>query len=288
MSYKSFAVAGAIGGDSPIAGSLGTFIAKALLKAGASVKVLARASSAEKPAGKELIAAGATIAVVDYSDAASIEAAVSGVDVVISGLSAGGFAFQPALADASKKVGVKLFVPSEFGNDTFNAPADSPLYGKKQLQEKLKAIGLPYLLIFNGLFADWVGAAAVVPKDGEVTIVGDGKKEISFTARVDIASFLAHVLTTFSPAELANKVFPIESTRITILELVDAKSAKLGSPLKVKHITNEESLAEFKAGNFLGWLRTEWDSDRGTVSAKADLANGKFPEWNPTPVQNFL
>jgi hypothetical protein len=49
---------------------------------------------------------------IDYASEDSLVQALSGVEVVISALSGGGFAVQPALADAAKKSGVELFVPS--------------------------------------------------------------------------------------------------------------------------------------------------------------------------------
>jgi uncharacterized protein YbjT (DUF2867 family) len=98
FTYTTFAVAGGAGG-------LGALITKELLAQGAQVAVLSRNASTAVPSG-------ATVKVVDYSDAASLTAALQGVQVVVSALSAGGFAQQPALADAAKAAGVKLFVPS--------------------------------------------------------------------------------------------------------------------------------------------------------------------------------
>lgn len=81
--------------------------------------------------------------------------AVSNVEVVISTLSGGGFAVQPALAQASKKAGVKLFVPSEFGIDT-TLITQGFLLGKKNFHQALRDLGLPYLLVSNGPFLDTV------------------------------------------------------------------------------------------------------------------------------------
>ena len=95
--YTSFAVAGN-------AGRIGTLITKALIAQGARVVVLSRSDAT--------VPAGATFRKTDYADKASVAAALSGVEVVVSALSGGGFAAQPALANAAKKAGVKLFVPS--------------------------------------------------------------------------------------------------------------------------------------------------------------------------------
>jgi len=98
LTYTKFAVAGGTGG-------LGTFIVKELVAQGASVVVLSRSTDAA--------AAGATVVAVDYADPSSLATALAGIEVVVSMLSSGsgGASLQPALADASKAAGVKLFVP---------------------------------------------------------------------------------------------------------------------------------------------------------------------------------
>lgn len=62
-------------------------------------------------AAKELKASGANIVEVDYEDPSSLEKALQGIEVVISALAGAGFEQQLPLAKASKKAGVKLFVP---------------------------------------------------------------------------------------------------------------------------------------------------------------------------------
>jgi len=95
--YTKFAVAGGTGG-------IGVLIVKELVAHGASVVILSRSA--------ETAPAGATVVAVDYADPSSLVKALAGVEVVISALAAGGFAAQPALADAAKAAGAKLFVPS--------------------------------------------------------------------------------------------------------------------------------------------------------------------------------
>ena len=99
LTFSKFAVAGG-------AGSLGAYITSALIKQGASVVVLSR-----KPVDAP---EGASVAVVDYADAAELERVFreTGTEVVVSTLSGAGIFSQPGLADAAKKAGVKHFVPS--------------------------------------------------------------------------------------------------------------------------------------------------------------------------------
>lgn len=62
------------------------------------------------------------------------------------------------LADAAKSAGVKLFIPTEFGNpteDNGTISEKSPLATKLATQKKLKELGLPYALFFTGPFTDF-------------------------------------------------------------------------------------------------------------------------------------
>jgi uncharacterized protein YbjT (DUF2867 family) len=92
---------------------------------------------------------------VDYSNKESIKKALTGVDVVISTLPGTALDVQPGIAEAAKEAGVKLFVPSEFGGPTEGATEG--LFGAKaNIQERLKAIGIPYALFYTGPFADFI------------------------------------------------------------------------------------------------------------------------------------
>ena len=55
---------------------------------------------------------------VDYSNKESIKKALTGVDVVICTIPLAALDVQSGIAEAAKEVGVKLFVPSEFGVPT--------------------------------------------------------------------------------------------------------------------------------------------------------------------------
>jgi saccharopine dehydrogenase-like NADP-dependent oxidoreductase len=160
--YKNFAVVGA--------GTIGSFIIRQLLtdKAAGTVNdvvVLTRqasfASTSDAPTdqqsqgSKTTVGSGAKLITVDYSNKESIKKALTGVDVVISTISGTALDLQPRIAEAAKEVGVKLFVPSEFGGTTEGATEG--LFGAKaNIQEQLKAIGIPYALFYTGPFADYL------------------------------------------------------------------------------------------------------------------------------------
>ena len=62
---------------------------------------------------------------------------------------------QVPLAEAAKQAGVKLFLPSEYGEKT-DTLEGGILLPKKLFQDKLRALGLPFALIYNGPFPDFV------------------------------------------------------------------------------------------------------------------------------------
>ena len=76
------------------------------------------------------------------------------MDVVISTVGGPAFARQIDLITAAKLASVKLFVPSEFGGPTDNT-TDGVFLKKRQVQTRLKELGLPYSLFYTGPFSDF-------------------------------------------------------------------------------------------------------------------------------------
>jgi uncharacterized protein YbjT (DUF2867 family) len=91
---------------------------------------------------------------VDYNNEASIKYALTGVDVVISTVSMTVLDIQEKIAAAAKEVGVKLFVPSEYGGVTEEAK-EGVANPKANIQGKLKALGMPYAAFYTGPWADF-------------------------------------------------------------------------------------------------------------------------------------
>ena len=163
--YKNFAVVGA--------GAIGGFIIRQLLtdKAAGTVNnvvVLTRevsfASASLQPdaridqpsqGSKATVDPAAKLFAVDYSSKESIKRALIGVDVVISTIAVEVLHLQPGIAEAAKEVGVKLFVPSEFAGPT-EGEIEGFLGDKANIQEQLKAIGIPFSLFYTGAFSDFI------------------------------------------------------------------------------------------------------------------------------------
>ncbi len=113
----------------------------------------------------EYKASGAKITIVDYGSAESVKNAVTGADVVISTVThnPAGLQAQHILAEQAKAAGVKLFVPSEFGDATDRQNADGVFLIKQSVHHKCKELDLPYALFFTGPHSDYIFVPCVLP-----------------------------------------------------------------------------------------------------------------------------
>ncbi|KZO95528.1 NAD-P-binding protein [Calocera viscosa TUFC12733] len=283
VGYRTFAVAGA--------GNVGKFIIEELVKLRevgtvASVDVLTR--SPDDPKLKEL---GVTGLKVDYNDPPTLEAALKGKEVVISTLGRSAFHLQELLGQAAKKAGVKLFIPSEFGNPT-EGREDSWFAQKNAARQQLKDMGMPYMLVYNGPFPDFVFNAHMgwdLP-NGKVQISGKGDTPISFTQRRDIGRFVAHVLTSLSPEELEWRTFRIEGDRTTMNKVAAEYEQRSGKKLEVSHRSVEEvqEAVRQNPNDVPETLRLDWEMGGGIVGTPEQLANKVYPDWNPTRAVDVL
>jgi uncharacterized protein YbjT (DUF2867 family) len=111
-------------------------------------------------ASKPTVEAEAKVIQVDYSNEGSIQHALTGVDVVISTIPGAAVDIQVKIATAAKNVGVKLFVPSEFGGIT-EGETEWVFGAKAKVQSQLKALDIPYTAFYTGLFADYAWVPCV-------------------------------------------------------------------------------------------------------------------------------
>jgi uncharacterized protein YbjT (DUF2867 family) len=109
---------------------------------------------------KTTIEGDAKVVAVDYSNKESIKNAFTGVDVVICTISGTALNLQAGIAEAAKEAGVKVFVPSEFGN--VSEGETEGMFGEKAgIQAQLKAVGIPCTVFYTGPFADYLWAPYV-------------------------------------------------------------------------------------------------------------------------------
>ncbi|KAK0477787.1 NmrA-like domain-containing protein [Armillaria novae-zelandiae] len=179
MSYKSFALVG-------VSGLLGKHILNALITENVPVVILTRKTS--DPSSNIPASSIIKIAKVDYEDSGEVSAVLkeNKVDFTISAVNtAAGGKSQYVLADSAKAAGVKLFVPSEFGNATAGASV-TLRKEKDDFAKFLKKIGIPSARIYTGAFFVFIPALVSYHDCQKFNIVGKGRKKASFSALEDI------------------------------------------------------------------------------------------------------
>ncbi|SCV70182.1 BQ2448_1576 [Microbotryum intermedium] len=296
--YKNIVVAGA--------GNVGGLIVEELVKNPAfNVTVLSRTSDRD--------IRGATIkAVGDYDNLEVLVSALQGADVVINTLN-GGFGADPKrnLVHAAAQVGVKLYVPSEFGlpQESLDDPT-SFNYHKIATRKVLKELNIPHTLVFTGPFPeicitpifgfDFANGKAHFVGDGNSAVLADQdtyslNSQISWTTRRDIARFVAHALAHFKPSQLENKALRIEGTRATSRDVVSMYERT--HPGKHIAITteSEDEAKEFIKSNpgMMGGLKyltmLFGQGEALLTSAEgSELSNRDWPEWNPTSLEDVI
>lgn len=176
-------------------GSLGGRITRGLLAQGKQVRILARHNSPSEELAKQgrantaasLVEAGAEVVYGDLKDRASLDAAVVGVDTVITTATAsqrGGDDTIPAvdlqgtlnLIEAAKEAGLKRFIyTSTYGA----APGHPiPLFNVKGTCEAaLEHSGLEYTILWPAVFMEvWIGMVVGIPLMAHqpITLIGRG------------------------------------------------------------------------------------------------------------------
>ncbi|KAI0284500.1 NAD-P-binding protein [Russula brevipes] len=275
--FRRFAIVGA--------GNVGGFIVEELLKqkAAASIDEITIVS---RPQNQSFAARGVRIATAEFTDVPALTTALAGTHVVISTISLLAVDIQVPVAQAAKAAGASLFLPSEYGGPTNNLQG---LLGiKGALHAKLREVGPPLLLVYTGPFADysWGQIVNLDVKSGKVAVGGDGNAPISWTARKDIARFLAHVLVHSPASRLQNQTLRLEGDRASFNEIFRGYEERTGTKLDVTYRPVDSLRAKLaeNASDFDAYLHVIWATD-GLVG-EAD--NGLFPEWNPTKVVDIL
>lgn len=227
-----------------------------------------------------LVAKGVEPIVVDYTSPTSLQSALRGIDVVISTLGGAALPLQPAVGDAAKAVGVKLFVPSEFGGNTLGA-TEGFFALKNAQREYLESIGLPWAVFFNGPWSDWICRSlfGLEVKSGKVEVGGTGDELCSFISRRDIARYLVHVLLNVPEAKLHNGVFKVEGERTSLNRVLEAYQARTGKKVEITRVSLEESKVNAAKGDWKGILQVI-QAEHGVPGPEEEM-NVDWPEFDP-------
>ncbi|MEA2828169.1 MAG: hypothetical protein QOG43_2608 [Actinomycetota bacterium] len=184
-------------------GNLGRAMARRLLAEGRRVRILVRPGSSYG----DLVAAGAEPVTGDLKDPASLRAACSGVDVVVTTANAIGRGGDDTiesvdlqgnqdLIDAAEAEGVGHFVFTS----VLGAGAESPvpfIRAKGMAEQRLLKSAMTWTILQPNLFMDtWLAMAVGGPAlaGQPVTLVGEGRRHHSMVAMADVVSYAAAAL----------------------------------------------------------------------------------------------
>ncbi|KKZ68496.1 hypothetical protein EMCG_05855 [[Emmonsia] crescens] len=226
-------------------GNLGPPVLDEFLKSTFDITVLAReASTSIYPTNTKVVKS-------DFS-AHSLTEIFKDQDAVISIVGPSAFAEQKKIVDAAIAAGVKIFIPSEYGNDTKNPKVleIAPLLaGKRALVEYLESQQdkITWTALITGPFADWgithhflqydiLRKSAIVWDDGNVPVSQSTQQQVGRA----LVAILEH------PSETANHYVYVSSYTVTANEILTALEKATGSKWKVENINLEQTLSEAK------------------------------------------
>jgi NmrA-like family protein len=202
----------------------------------------------------------------DYTKPSLVKA-LKGQDAVVSFLGFVGMAKQPELLEAAEEVGVKRFIPSEFGHNT---AADLigelvPVLGKKR--ELVKRIDsenkVEWTAIVNGYFFEFGirgGYFGVDPKSGKAELWDEGTVPFSTTSFRTIGESIVKLLTDPAAYEASkNKYIYLATHTTTQKEVLEIEEKLTGKKFDVTSVNSAEVIAENR--------EKQANGDRSAISA---------------------
>lgn len=211
-------------------GNLGERIVKALLKKGASVRAIARAST-DAGKVKKLEELGLKVFRIDMSDSKEIAKACEGASCVVSalaGLSDVVINTQRKLLDGAVMAGVPHFIPSDFSLDFSNLKVgqNRNLDLRREFHQYLEEAPIASTTIFNGPFMDLLTGQMPMIFDKQKWILywGNPDQSLDFTTMDNTAEYTANVALDDS----APRFLRIAGDQITPRQMVKIMSEITG------------------------------------------------------------
>ena len=276
-------------------GSLGGRIVRGLLEQGKDVRVFVRRDSPSEQMAQQglahtvqsLIDAGAQPAWGDLRDRASIEAAVAGVDTVISTANAvkrwGEDTLETVdrqgtldLIDAARAAGVRRFLYASVQG----ASADSPVrlfQIKDECEKALRAGEMTYTIVQPSIFMEiWIGMMVGIPlmTQQTITLIGRGDHAHNFMSEQDVADYFIAMID--NPAAFNQAVMIGGPASYTWTEIVERVGDRLGAPLPLQYAPPGSTITNLPEGAIA--LATAFEMYEDTLDiAEASATYGVRP-----------
>ncbi|MDJ0755038.1 MAG: SDR family oxidoreductase [Ardenticatenaceae bacterium] len=237
-------------------GLLGGIVAYQLLEKGEDVRILIRHDSPAAELAKQglatpaqmLINNGARPIYGDLKDAASLDAACSGVETVITtanSIMRGGpdtiesvdLNGTKNLIDAARTAGVKHFIYTSAAGVDINHP--NPFFQAKATCEAyLAQSGMVYTILKPGVFMEiWIGAVVGMPLQAAqpVTLVGQGDHKHAFVSVQDVAAYAVKAVD--HPAARNAAILIGAPRAYSWTEIVEVVGQVMGHPLPINYVS---------------------------------------------------
>lgn len=248
-------------------GTLGARIVHGLLAQGKDVRVLVRhnpisAAMAEQGLAhtpESLIEAGAQPVWGDLKDRASIDAAVAGVDTVITtanGVKRGGEDSIEAvdlqgtldLIDAAARAGVRRFLYTSVQGAAPEHP-DRLFQIKAACERALMESGMTYTIVQPSVFMEiWIGLLVGVPlmTQQTITLIGQGEHAHNFMSEQDVADYFIAMID--NPAAFNRTIMIGGPASYTWTEIVEHVGDRMGTALPLQYAPPGSTIAYLSEG----------------------------------------
>ncbi len=258
-------------------GSLGGRITRGLLAQGKAVRILARNNPISAELAKQgrantvqsLVDAGAQAVYGDLKDRASLDAAVAGIDTVITTATTtqrgGDDTLQAVdlqgmldLIDAAKRAGVNRFIYTSAIGSVQGHPV--PLFNiKGTCEAALERSGMDYTILQPAVFMEiWIGMVVGMPLMAQqpITLIGQGDHRHNFISEADVAAFA--IAMVGNPRSANQRIVLGGPASYTWTEVVNAVSAAMGAQLPINYLPlgSEVPLLPPETGTLLNAMET--------------------------------
>ena len=238
--------------------------------------------NAEK--AREVLGAGAKIAVADVGDRAGMEQALKGIKrvFVVTGHNPQSGDQQINILNAAKAAGAEFFVKVSGGRAVVGPDVESIVgRGHFAVEEAMKQSGLAWCILSPGLFMqNTLAAAASIKNDGKMVTAYPEDVPIAFIDVRDTGALGARVLR--DPVKHAGKVYDFTGVTTNYEAFAKVFSEVLGRPIAYVAASLEAAEQGMKARNMPEWLV-------GHMIAMARAGGkGAFSKENTQPIRDIV